>query len=141
MQEKEIDLEDDFFCFVCGKNNTSGLKLKFELSADIMKTEFLPQKIHQGFRDIVHGGIIATVLDEIMLNLLYRKGIQALTAELRVRFKKPCKVGEKLIFESNIANSSGRIIETHAQAKNEKGDIVADAEAKCFVVKNNQERR
>jgi acyl-coenzyme A thioesterase PaaI-like protein len=128
-------LEDDFMCFVCGKNNKQGLKLTFELDADIMTTQFIPRKKHQGFANIVHGGIISTVLDEIMLNLLYRKKIYALTAELAIRFLKPCYVNEKLFFTSSIEDDRGRLILTKAQAKNENNEIVATAQAKCVVIK------
>lgn len=131
---KSLKLEDDFFCFVCGKDNNSGLKLKFDLEADTMKTEFTPAKIHQGFANIVHGGIISTVLDEVMLNLLFKKDIYAVTAELKVRFRKPTKIGEKLLFKSWITDTNSRLIETAAEAKNEKGDLIADAKAKCFIV-------
>ncbi len=131
---KSLKLEDDSFCFVCGKNNNSGLKLKFDLEADTMRTEFTPAKIHQGFANIVHGGIISTVLDEVMLNLLFKKDIYAVTAELQVRFRKPTRVGEKLLFKSWITDSNSRLIETAAEAKNENGELIADAKAKCFVV-------
>lgn len=131
---KKLKLEDDFYCFVCGKNNNSGLKLKFDLQADRLKTEFIPEKIHQGFANIVHGGIIATVLDEVMLNLLFKKNILAVTAQLEVRFRKAANVGEKLIFESRLVERKGRLIETSAEAKNKNGELIADAKAKCFVV-------
>lgn len=129
-----LKLEDDFFCFVCGKNNDSGLKLKFDLEDDSLKTQFTPLKIHQGFANIVHGGIISTVLDEVMLNLLFKKDIYAVTAELQVRFRKPTSVGEKLFFKSWITDTKNRIIETAAEAKNERGELIADAKAKCFVI-------
>ncbi len=131
---KKISLEDDSMCFVCGRNNTSGLGLTFDLVGNTMKTEFTPLKAHQGFTDITHGGIIATVLDEVMLNLLYRKNIHALTAELKVRFLKATKVGEKLFFSSSIEEKKSKIIKTSAQAKNSKGQTIASAQAKCIIV-------
>ncbi|MBU2541332.1 MAG: PaaI family thioesterase [Candidatus Omnitrophica bacterium] len=130
----KIKLEDDFMCFVCGKHNSSGLGLTFQLDGNTMKTEFTPKKVHQGFANITHGGIIATVLDEVMLNLLYRKNIYALTAELGVRFRKSSKVGEKLFFSSTIDEKKGKIIKTSAQAKNSNGQMIASAQAKCIVV-------
>lgn len=132
--KKTIKLEDDYHCFVCGRDNPVGLKLKFVLAGGIMTTEFTPAKIHQGFANVVHGGIIATVLDEIMLNRLFKGNIYAVTAQLEVRFKKPARVGEKLYFSSWITDDKGKLIETAAQAKNQRGEIVAQASAKCFVV-------
>jgi uncharacterized protein (TIGR00369 family) len=133
---KALKLEDDHFCFVCGSKNQSGLHLTFTLDGSTMRTVFTPQKNHQGFANIVHGGIIATVLDEIMLNLLYRMGIPAVTGELQVRFLNPCLVNEKLYFEASVIDNNGRLVQTAAQAKNEQGDIVARAQAKCVVRKS-----
>lgn len=130
----KIKLQDDFFCFVCGKNNPNGLKLTFQLDGNTMKSEFTPGKIHQGFANIVHGGIIATVLDEIMLNLLYRSNIHAVTAELLVRFCKPAYVGEKLFLTSQIQEKRSKFIRTLAEAKNSLGEVVAKAQAKCVAI-------
>ena len=69
-----------------------------------------------------------------MLNLLFKKDIYAVTAQLEFRFRKPTRVGEKLLFKSWITDRNSRLIETAAEAKNEKGDLIADAKAKCFVV-------
>lgn len=132
---KRLKLEDDHFCFVCGVNNPLGLKLTFEHDGTTMRTAFTPEKNHQGFANVVHGGIIATVLDEIMLNLLYRNNIPAVTAELQVRFCKPCFVNERLFFQASIVENNGRIATTSAQAKDSHNEIVARAQAKCVIIK------
>src|SRR5262245_4874414 len=59
-------LEDDAMCFCCGQKNPIGLKLEFHETPDgRMGTIWIPRKEHQGFKDIVHGGLVATVLDEV----------------------------------------------------------------------------
>ena len=62
-----MNLEDDHYCFVCGEENPSGLHLKFSANKGKIQTEFIPRKIHQGYKNIVHGGIISTLLDEAMV--------------------------------------------------------------------------
>jgi len=87
-----IKLEDDKNCFVCGNKNSYGLQLRFTIDKDnAMHTEFMPQKHHQGFKDIVHGGLIGLILDEIMVNLAWKMGKNAVTAEFNVRLKKIAK--------------------------------------------------
>ncbi|MEE9124550.1 MAG: PaaI family thioesterase, partial [candidate division NC10 bacterium] len=84
-----MELVDDQMCFVCGKRNPNGLQLDFELVGDTeVRTSFLPTKQFQGFRDIVHGGIITTILDEVTVNGVWLPGIKAVTGKLEVRLKQ-----------------------------------------------------
>jgi len=53
-------------CFVCGAHNPHGLRLRFRREGDEVRADFTPQTQHAGFRGIVHGGILSTVLDEAM---------------------------------------------------------------------------
>ena len=127
-----IRLEDDHFCFVCGQDNPQGLKLKFQIDAqNQISSAFTPQKIHQGFSGIVHGGLIAAVLDEVMVNLLWLRKIPAVSAELNVRLKKPAKIGERLNFKAWVVRQDKRIIYTQSQAYKDDGSIIATACAKC----------
>ncbi len=131
-----IKLEDDKHCFACGGENKYGLHLKFTMDKDnVMHTEFIPQKHHQGFKDIVHGGLIGLILDEIMVNPAWKMGKNIVTAEFSVRLKKMAKTGEKLLFSGWIDREDGRIIYTKAEAKNESGAIIATASAKCLRIK------
>ena len=107
-------LEDDHYCFVCGENNPSGLHLRFSLQDGKVQTEFTPQKIHQGYKDIIHGGLISTLLDEAMVKAALMQGMPAVTAEITVRFKNPLMVGEKAIVEAVIEKINKKIIETSA---------------------------
>ena len=129
-------LEDDMNCFVCGDKNSYGLRLKFTIDKDnVMHTQFIPQKHHQGFKDIVHGGLIGLILDEIMVNLLWKMGKNVVTAELNVRLKRITKTGENLLFRGWIDREDSKIIYTKAEAKNEHGSIIATASAKCLRTK------
>ena len=131
-----MNLEDDKNCFACGVENKHGLGLKFAMDeANIMHTEFLPRKHHQGFKDIVHGGLIGLILDEIMVNLLWRLGKNAVSAEFNVRLKEMTKVDEKLLFKGWIDKEESRMIYTKAEAENEEGAVIATASAKCVKVK------
>ena len=64
--EPQISITISDLCFGCGQNNPIGLKLKFKWDGKTAKAEFTPNKFHQGWSDIIHGGITTTILDEAM---------------------------------------------------------------------------
>lgn len=129
-----MELLDDKYCFVCGINNPIGLKLDFRLEGDTLKTNFTPQKIHQGYAGIVHGGVIGLVLDEMLVNLPWKLGMKVVTAEFTVRLKKPVLVGEELFFSSRILEDKGKIVVVEAEAKKSDGVLAAYALGKCVKI-------
>ncbi|MBI5641412.1 MAG: PaaI family thioesterase [Nitrospirae bacterium] len=129
---KHIPLCDDGFCFACGKKNHRGLQLEFRTENGRAITEFIPHKVHQGFKDIVHGGIITAVLDETIMKLLLSQGIPALTAEIAVRFRHPLFVGEKTTVEAEIQKMGSKLIEASALIKKQDNSVIASAKAKLI---------
>jgi len=126
------DLEDDHYCFVCGEENPSGLHLKFTLCNGRVQSEFIPQKIYQGYKDIVHGGIISAIIDEAMVKAALMQGIPAVTAEITIRFKNPLMAGEKAIVEAHITRMNKKIIETAAAIKKPDDTSIAEGHAKLL---------
>jgi uncharacterized protein (TIGR00369 family) len=123
-----MKLENDEMCFVCGKRNLDGLQLAFEpVGDDGIRTEFTPQKRFQGWKDIVHGGIIATILDEVMVNAAYLRKIMAVSVKFQVTLRKPATVGERLIFRGKILKQGAKTLDVKAWAEQENGTIVAEA--------------
>ena len=125
-------LKDDHYCFVCGEENPSGLHLKFTLHDDKVVSEFVLQKIFQGYKDIVHGGIISAILDEAMVKAARMQGKHAITAEITIRFKNPLMAGEKAVVEAYILRTNKKIIETAAIIKKSDNTPVAEAHAKLL---------
>ena len=124
-----MDYEDDHMCFVCGKQNGEGLQLDFELIGDDrIRTEFIPPKRFQGWKDVLHGGIIATILDEVMVNGAYLRQIMAVTTKLEIKLRRPAAIGERLIFYGQILKEDTRTVGMKAWAEQQKdGAIVAEA--------------
>ena len=114
-------------CFVCGENNLNGLKLSFALDKEkqTLKTTFIASPTFQGWDGIVHGGIISTLLDEVMAKLIHELGYQAVTASLEIKFKKPAPILEPLLVHGEIAEVSKRLIRTKARVAKEDGTILA----------------
>lgn len=132
-----MELDDDQMCFVCGLENQGGLQLKFHLdrSDKSLSADFTPVKTWQGYKGMVHGGIISTVLDEAMTKLAYSLGMNAVTGKLTVRFKKPLLVGEKIVVTGRVLKESGRTVEAKAIAVKEDGTVVAEAEGLLVKIK------
>jgi uncharacterized protein (TIGR00369 family) len=114
-------------CFVCGEKNSGGLRLNFELDKEkkTLQTIFVPSPTYQGWDGIVHGGIISTLLDEVMAKLVYELGYQAVTASLEVRFKKPALILEPLRVCGEIMDVSKRLIKAKAHIVKEDGTFLA----------------
>ena len=92
-----IEVRDDHYCFGCGRLNPFGLKLTFYRSPDGVLAPFTPEQRHEGYTGVVHGGIVTTVLDEVMAWALYAQEIWAVTGDLKVRFRRPVAVGAPTI--------------------------------------------
>lgn len=131
---EQFKLEDDSYCFACGKKNECGLKLSFRYSDGKLTSEFTPLKIHQGYKDITHGGIITTVLDEAMIQAAIAEGIMPVTAEITIRLKKPLIVGEPTIVEAEIKKKGLRLIEAQSRLlKKTDQSVIAEASAKLIL--------
>jgi uncharacterized protein (TIGR00369 family) len=127
-RERVMEYDNDQMCFVCGKRNGDGLQLDFELVGEGgIRTEFTPPKRFQGWKDIVHGGIIATILDEVMVNAAYLRKIVAVSAKLEIKLRRPAAVGERLIFHGRIVRQGAKTLNVKAWAEQENGDVVAEA--------------
>lgn len=125
-----MNLSDDGYCFVCGPGNPAGLKLNFHLDGESMWTEFTPKKELQGFAGILHGGIIATLLDETMVKLSIALGIPAVTARMDIRLRQAHKVGDRLKIEARILKRTRKVLDAYARAVTAGDLVVAEATGK-----------
>ena len=123
----EPDLAVDDYCFACGMANPKGLHLTFRFEGDEYVCDFIPEKEYQGWTGIVHGGIVATVLDEVMTRMLWEKGLHAVTAELTIRLKRPVPVGQPATARARLLSSRKRIYETEGEIALADGDLAATA--------------
>ncbi|EQB63385.1 MAG: Thioesterase superfamily protein [candidate division Zixibacteria bacterium RBG-1] len=128
---KEIDKYK--YCFVCGDKNPNGLKVKFFAEGDVAKAEYVAGPDFQGYKDMFHGGILASLLDEVMIKAVIAKGLVVVTAGMEVAFKKPVRIGQKILLTGKMTEQKKRIILTEGEARLVNGDIVATASGKYFV--------
>ncbi len=125
-------------CFVCGRLNPLGLKLQMETDGALVQARFEPRPEHVGFKDTIHGGILSTLLDELMVwACAVRTRKFAYCAELTVRFQRPVAPGACLLATGHLVqNRRDRIFETAAEAKDEAGLLVVSATGKYMPIKD-----
>jgi len=132
-----MDIIDDAMCFVCGQSNPIGLKIKFEVDKENLRLKgvFTPRREHEGFRNIMHGGLQSAILDEAMVKLLWEAGISAVSAALEIRLLRPAKIGREIAIEGWVESRKGRLIFTAARLKDSDGNVLSEATGKCVKVK------
>lgn len=122
-------------CFGCGKKNLHGMHLAFEPTGDeALRTSFLVEEKHQGIPNLLHGGIISLVFDELMAAYCAFFDKRSLTASLSVKFLKPVRVGQTITFEARQADRRGDFLKLEGLAADEKGKTVAKAKALMKLV-------
>ena len=130
-QQPASGLRDDGWCFACGPHNPHGLHLSnFSFEGDQYVCHFTPQHHHQGWVGLVHGGIVAALLDEIMTRMLWEQGINAMTGELNVRYRQPAAIGQCLTVRGWVKRKRGKLIATEARMELADGSVVAEAQGK-----------
>ncbi len=115
------------FCFGCGKNNPEGMRLKFayDEDRDCFVCRFRLSKRYTGPPGHVHGGIIATLLDEAMGKVNRLRHVVALTKQITVDYLKPVPLNKPLRVESREVSVKGRKHTNMAEILNQKGEVLA----------------
>jgi acyl-coenzyme A thioesterase PaaI-like protein len=120
-------------CFGCGKQNHCGLKLEFTWDGRVVKSEFTPTDIHQGWQGIIHGGILTALLDEAMAYAACYENVGGVTAAIETRFKHPVSIGQPLTITAWVSKKTRRFAETEATLTLKYGTIVTTAKAKQYL--------
>ena len=115
-------------CFGCGSDNPRGLGMRFRLEDGRAVAEFTPPEYLQGYPGHVHGGGIATMLDEAMGWAVYEQGIWAMTARFTMRFRDSVRLGEQVTVSGWVTRDRGRFLEMRSELRSPRGDLLAEAE-------------
>lgn len=110
----KIDIESTVrLCFACGQENPVGLKLKPVHDGEKVVAEFTPGEFHQGWGNVIHGGILYTLLDEVTAYAMLCHGIElGVTARSEIRFKQTAPVGERIQASARVTKFTKRLVET-----------------------------
>lgn len=120
---------DPHNCFACGALNANGLRLELHFGGDRCWTELSIPGRFQGWDGIVHGGIVATLLDEVMAWSLVDRDSWGLTARLGIEFKRPAPLERPVRAEGWITDGRRRLIRTAGRLLDATtGELLATAE-------------
>jgi uncharacterized protein (TIGR00369 family) len=129
-------------CFGCGGANDRGMKLTFEQddSTKRIRGAFKLGAEYQGGPGFIHGGIIATVLDEAMGKVSRFRGVRAVTAELVVEYLKPVPVDAALLIEAYEVEKTGRNLHYVGEIRNQSGQLLAHGRGRFVVIEPRESR-
>lgn len=129
-------------CFVCSPNNPGGLHLDFYLDGDVVKTGWKPEDKYQGYPNILHGGIQATLLDEVASWAVYAvAGTGGVTYRMEVQYKKPVRIDKgEISLEAEVIGRKKRIISLQTRLFDGEGTLCTEAVVDYYIYPENVAR-
>ena len=124
-------------CFGCGQRNDHGLRLSFTRTGEhTVESRYRPEPFYAGPKGIVHGGIQAALLDEVLGAAVIcafatdREKVDIVTAEFSLRYRLPCPVDDELVLHGRVQRLEGRDAFVEGEIRNAAGEVVTRAEAR-----------
>jgi len=116
----------DHNCFACGSENAIGMRLHIEIGEGTAWAAWRAGDDYVGWSDKVHGGIIATLLDEVMAWAPSSYDSWAVTAEMTVRYRSPANPGEELTANGRVAGRRRRIYDVVGEVRGADDRLIAE---------------
>lgn len=121
-------------CFVCGPGNPNGLNVRFRMDGEVCRAEFTPGEDHMGYDGVTHGGIIFSLLDDVMANWIFLDGERCLTAKAQIRYRQPLPVGTLVRLESRLVRRKARLVQIDGWVlRADDRTTVAEAQASFMI--------
>lgn len=114
-------------CFACGDQNEYGLQLVFRREGDRICADFTPSVRHQGFPGVLHGGIIATLLDETMGRTGALRREWLITGKLDIRYRQPAPIDQPVRVWGQIGQERSGAMDAVGAVELADGTVVAEA--------------
>jgi len=137
MEIPKLDMSEDLslrLCFACGEDNPIGLKLKPIYDGEKVSAEFTAGELYQGWKNVIHGGIVYTLLDEIAAYAMLCHGIDfGVTANSEVRFKHPAPTGEPIQISAWVTKLTKRLVQTSGLVALKDGTVLAQGDSLFYV--------
>ena len=123
-------------CFGCGGGNARGMRLVFQADEATRRVtgHFRLGPEYQGATGFIHGGIIATVLDEVMSKVSRFTNVHAVTAELNIEYLRPIRVDEDLHVEGLATRQEGRDLYREGEIRSAAGTVLARGRARFVII-------
>lgn len=123
---------DNNRCWLCGNVNPHGFQLRFRRDGEDTVTETVVPWYYQGFDGVVHGGMVAALLDEIMSHAVKGTGEIAVTGTIEVKYLRPCRTEQPVTLRGRVIEKKGRLIEARGEVVQD-GEVVAEGKG-IFVI-------
>ena len=121
-------------CFACSQENPIGLKLKPVHDGEKVTAEFTPGEFHQGWNNVVHGGILYTLLDEVTAYAMLCYGIEfGVTAKSEIRFKQVAPINEPIQASGWVTKFTTRLVETKGVLTLKDNTVIVDGDFLFYV--------
>ena len=121
-------------CFVCGSANPIGLQVQFRLDGELCLAEFTPDVRHAGYDGVTHGGIVYSLLDDVMANGIWLRGERAYTARADIRYRQALPIGVAVRLQGEVSRRRGRLTETVGfMWRIDDGSLIAQASAQFMA--------
>ncbi|MEM7216730.1 MAG: PaaI family thioesterase [Pseudomonadota bacterium] len=125
-------------CFVCGPGNAAGLKVQFRLDGDLCRATWLPEPAHIGYDNVTHGGLLFSLLDDVMANWLFLRGERCFTARAEVRYRDKPPIGVPVELEGSLVRRRGRLADLSGRAlRADTGAVVVEANGRFMIEPTN----
>lgn len=120
-------------CILCGGKNGLGLNVEFTQTGNGSVSAVVAcDVLHQGYTGILHGGIMALLLDGAMTNCLFAAGVTAVTAEMNVRYLRAASVDKPVWLTARIVHLRPPLYILQAGASQDE-ELVARASGKFMI--------
>jgi acyl-coenzyme A thioesterase PaaI-like protein len=128
--KKPIPIPEGHECFACGTDNPIGLKLQFYLQDDWLCSDVVLSRNHVGWQNMAHGGIISTLLDEVMTwAVIYFKKTFSVTRRMQVRYLRPVPVETAITVKGMVtSDTKRRTCQAEAVLQDAEGNVLAKGE-------------
>jgi uncharacterized protein (TIGR00369 family) len=127
---------DGYNCFGCSPNNVAGLRMEFVDEGEYICCYWKPQKAFQGYKNVLHGGIQATMMDEIASWVIQSKmGTAGVTSKIETRFLKPVYVSDQRItLKAKVQEVKRNIVVVGVDLFNTSGELCSQSVVTYFTV-------
>ena len=115
-------------CYACGEQNGRGLHMEFRREGERTICEYTPCDYQQGYPGRMHGGLVATMIDEAMGWAVYGAQQWGATARLNIRFRQPVYLEQTLRIEAWVTQNRSRLIELRAEVRDAAGSLLAEGD-------------
>jgi beta-phosphoglucomutase family hydrolase len=140
MEIPKLDVEYTAqFCFACSQQNPIGLKLKPVQHGEKVTAEFTAGKFHQGWDNVIHGGILYTLLDEVTAYAMLCHGIElGVTAKSEIRFKQLAPINEPIQASAWVTKLTKRLVEAKGVLSLKDNTVIVDGNFLFYVLRQSK---